>query len=336
MSELANEFGRQNQEVHLVLLAKSKDFYSVSPFTHVHRLEFINRGFFQKKFAELSTFYKLRKLLKRENPDAVLSFMNKYNLLTIFASRFLKLKIFISERDNPCLQDTFFLSLLKKITYRYATGIVAQTSLAKEILQKKTNNKNIKIIANPLKKLHLYPENKREKIVLNVGRLVPEKGQRYLLEAFFLLKSDDWKLVILGEGPLREKLQKQAEQLSITNNLYMPGAVKDVDEWLARASIFAFPSISEGFPNALLEAMAAGLPCVSFDCDAGPRDFINNGENGFLVDLYNTNEFAQKIKILTENPELRLSLGTKASEVEHIFELSEIAKKYLHFLNSFT
>ena len=331
MSELANEFFRQNHEVHLVLLAKSEDFYSIYPSIRVHRLNFINKGKLKKILLEINTFLKLYKILKAEKPHAVLSFMEKYNLITIVASRFLRLKVFISDRSNPQKKIPLTIRVLKKVMYRFATGIVAQTSLAKNILVKTTGNKNITIIANPLKPIKFHPEISREKIILNIGRLVPEKGQKYLLYAFSNIQYTDWKLFILGDGPLRSELINLAEKLKIANNLYMPGEVKKIDEWLAKASIFAFPSVSEGFPNALAEAMAAGLPCVSFDCNAGPRDIIKNSKNGFLVSLYNSREFAQKLRILIDNPKLRLSIGVQAKYIQNHLEISKIAGEYISF-----
>jgi len=334
MSELANEFSKQNQEVHLVLLAQSNDFYFINPSVKIYHLGFINKGGIKKIEAETKTFLNLRKILKTIKPDVVLSFMDKYNVFTILASRFLSLNVFVSDRSNPKKQIPQHISILKKLTYKFATGIVAQTSLAKEILAKTTKNKNIKVIPNPVKQVKLFPEKKREKVILNVGRLVPEKGQKYLIEAFSKMEVSDWKMVILGDGPLRNDLIQQAKDLNIEEKLFLPGAVTTVDEWLAKASVFAFTSVSEGFPNALVEAMSAGLPCISFDCDAGPRDIIKNGENGFLVPLKNTEEFSKRTQYLIEHPELRLAMGSKASAIKDELEISKIAKEYLNFFAS--
>lgn len=334
MSELANEFAKQKHEVHLILLASASDFYRIDDPVSIHRLAFVNRGRFRKLFDEIKVLFKLRNLLSLHKPDATLSFMDKYNIFTLIASYNLKIKVFVSDRSNPYIKIPFFLSFLKVFTYNHANGIIAQTQLAKNILAKKTKNRNIKVIPNPLKNIEHFPEVSREKIILNVGRLVPEKGHKYLLEAFSKLDGNTWKLVILGDGPLRDELQDYAKELKIDDSLHMPGSVKNVDEWLAKASIFAFPSVSEGFPNALVEAMAAGLPCVSFDCDSGPRDIIKNGENGFLVPLNNTTEFSKKIQFLIEHPELRLSIGNNASEIKSELEISKVAKEYLNFLKA--
>lgn len=332
ISELANDFSKKGIDVHLILLAKAEDFYTIDSNITVHRLGFINTGRLQKIFSEFNVFIKLRRLLKEHKPDVVLSFMDKYNIFTILASRFLKLHVFVSDRSNPKLNLPPLLYVLKKITYRYATGIVSQTILSKKIITEFTGNKNVHVIPNPVKKVQLFPEIQREKIILNVGRLVPEKGQAYLLQAFAQLDVSDWKLVILGDGPLRENLEKQIIELGLDDNVLMPGAVNDVDRWLAEASVFVFSSVSEGFPNALVEAMAAGLPCVSFDCEAGPRDIIEHGVNGFLVEEGNIDELVEKIVLLINNITLADMLGSNAKFVRDKYNIDSIGSDYLKFL----
>ncbi|MDM1283394.1 glycosyltransferase family 4 protein [Acinetobacter towneri] len=333
ISELASQFSQQGVEVHLILLAKAEDFYSIDCNVTIHRLGFVNKGRVQKIFSEIKTFFKLRGLLKEHKPDAVLSFMDKFNVFTILASRFLNLRVFVSDRSNPKLKLRPSLYVLKKLTYRYATGIIAQTTLAKEVIEKLTGNKNVQVIPNPLKKVQLYPGTPREKIILNVGRLVPEKGQQYLLQAFARLQGDDWKLVILGDGPLRDNLETQIINLNLSDKVEMLGAVTDIDEWLAKASIFAFSSVSEGFPNALVEGMAAGLACVSFDCDAGPRDIIKHGVNGFLVQEKNIGDLAEKMYILIKDPILLGEFGTNAKVVRDKYNIESICRDYINFLS---
>jgi GalNAc-alpha-(1->4)-GalNAc-alpha-(1->3)-diNAcBac-PP-undecaprenol alpha-1,4-N-acetyl-D-galactosaminyltransferase len=331
MSELANAWSRQQHEIHLVLLAKSENFYPINNNVIIHQLGFSHSGLLSKVVNELKVFFKLRKLLKQQKPDFVLSFMSKYNILTIFAASFLNLRVFVSERNNPRQQLPILISFLRKITYRFADGIIAQTGLAKLILEKNTGNKNIAIIPNPLKTISFYEDVEREKMILDVGRLVDQKGQKYLLEAFKRIKDAEWKIAILGDGPLYEQLKQHAEQLGVKDRVIMPGAVNEIDRWLARASVFAFPSLYEGFPNALAEAMAAGLPCVSFDCDTGPRDIIVDGENGYLVPVRDVDLLARRLEALISNTEIRNRLSREAAKIGDNFALEKISDDYLAF-----
>jgi glycosyltransferase involved in cell wall biosynthesis len=181
-----------------------------------------------------------------------------------------------------------------------------------------------------------FPEYRRENIIVNVGRLVPEKGQKHLIEAFSLLGRRDWRLLILGDGKLREELTNLADSLGIWDLVEMPGTVSDVDYWLAKSSIFAFPSVSEGFPNALVEAMAAGLPCVSFDCNAGPKDIIRNNENGILISEGDVLSFSHALKSLIDDERLRIRMGNAALDIRNDLDLVKISKSYMDFMSGET
>lgn len=333
MSELANQWSSEKKNIHMVLLAKSKQFYELSESVKIHKLGFQNLGRTQKVFSEVKVFFRLRRLIKNEKPDYILSFMDKYNVFTILASRFLDVEVFVSDRSNPNKTISSSLFFLKKATYKYADGIIAQTELAKDVIESTYKNNNVEIIPNPIKEICLYPNIKRENIIINIGRLIPEKGQKYLLEAFSLIKDKSWKLIILGEGPLRKDLESQILRLGLRGQVYMPGSVSNIDKWLARASIFAFSSISEGFPNALLEAMVSGLPCVSFDCDTGPRDIIRNKENGFLIPLKNSVIMSVIFEELISKPDLRLKIGSEALKIKEKYDAKLISQKFLLFMS---
>jgi GalNAc-alpha-(1->4)-GalNAc-alpha-(1->3)-diNAcBac-PP-undecaprenol alpha-1,4-N-acetyl-D-galactosaminyltransferase len=335
ISELANEWAKRGYITHFVLLAKSERFYAINSNIIVHELGFENKGIVQKGIAEIRTLVRLRNLLKKEKPDFVLSFMEKYNVLTILASLFLNLNVFVSDRSNPKKKVPFFVSFLRKRFYKYATGIIAQTNLAKDILLEKTCHTNIKVIPNPLKHIEVNSAIPKEKVIINIGRLVPEKGQSYLIDAFAQITDKSWRLVILGEGPLRTQLHEQACRLKIIDRVLMPGSVNNVEEWLQRSSVFAFPSVSEGFPNALVEAMALGLPCVSFDCDAGPRDILEDGVNGILIPACDTEKLADKLNLLINDENLRNELGANATSITQKLAVSKISEDFFCFCNSY-
>lgn len=330
MSELANEWASLGNDVHLVLLAKSVPFYELHDRVQVYNLGFYNKGKINKLIAEASTLLKLRRLIKLSNPDFVLSFMEKYNILTILASLGTSVPVFVSDRSNPNKKISKQIEFLRSILYKRAAGIIAQTKLAKRILEMSTGNDNIKVISNPLRRVNFNSKTLKENIIINVGRLVPEKGHEYLIKAFAGVDSG-WHLVILGEGPLRNKLRSIAHSYGVEDRLIMPGSVSNVDDWLCKSSMFAFSSISEGFPNALAEGMAAGLPCISFDCDAGPSDIINDGVNGYLVPSKNIEMLSEKMNFLVENPNLRNLIGNEAGKISERLSVDKVAKMYYEF-----
>lgn len=332
ISELANYFSKNGYNTHLVIINDTPDFYKINKNVKIHRMGFVNKGLASALYARLNMFIKLRRLMKQNQPDAVLSFIAKFNLFTLVSAAFLNFNIYISDRSNPKAELPFYYKVLKKILYPYSKGIIAQTTLAEECIHKLTAHKNISVIPNPIRKVELYPLVNREKIIINVGRLVAEKGQGYLLDSFSKLGLPDWKLVILGDGPMRQQLIQKSYELGIDKQLVMPGAVSDVDAWLAKSSVFAFTSISEGFPNALIEAMAAGLPCVSFDCEAGPSDIIESGKNGYLVQTGNVDEFTNSLRFVVDNLANIDYLKMNALDIRKGLDISYVGERYLNFI----
>jgi glycosyltransferase involved in cell wall biosynthesis len=257
--------------------------------------------------------------------------MNKYNIFVLISLIFLKINVFVSERDSPTEIIPKLTEILRNVTYRFAKGIITQTNASKNFLLKEIGNVNVVVIPNPIRPIKIDETIKREKIILNVGRLVEKKGQKYLIEAFSKIDSKGWKLIFLGDGPLKSDLIKLAINNNIINKVIFMGTSKEVDLWLNKSSIFAFPSILEGFPNALAEAMSAGLPCVSFNCETGPSELISNEVNGFLIEVGDVNTLAEKLELLMNNPDIRNIISKNALQVGDMLNSNKISKYYLDF-----
>ncbi len=329
MSVLSNNWSKKGYEVHLILLKEENEiFYNISKEVYIHYL--INNDNSFKKLEKFFLFYRMRKIILKIQPDSVLSFLTQYNILTIIATIRTNIPVFVSDRNNLKRKIPILYEFFRRYTYKYANGIIAQTELAKEILAKKTGNKNIKVIKNPLDFPFSF-KNKKEKIILNMGRLVEEKGHKYLIESFSKIENNEWKLVILGEGELRTKIESQIKLLKLEKRVVLMGSVKDIGKWLSKSSIFAFTSISEGFPNSLVEAMSYGLPCVAFDCDAGPRDIIIHKINGFLIDLMDVDSFSEKLNELMNDELLREKISIEAKKIMKDLNSDIIAEKILNF-----
>ncbi|WP_445957808.1 glycosyltransferase family 4 protein [Yeosuana sp.] len=173
---------------------------------------------------------------------------------------------------------------------------------------------NLIVIPNPLS---FYPkkmavlENKK---VISVGNHGFQKGYDRLILIWknIIKKHPDWQLVVYGKIDKEKKHIKLAEKLGISDNVFFFEPVKNIQDKYNEASIYAMSSRSEGFGMVLIEAMAYGLTCISFDCPCGPKDIITEAKDGFLVNNGDINKFAEKLNILIENKELRLQMGTKA------------------------
>jgi glycosyltransferase involved in cell wall biosynthesis len=159
-----------------------------------------------------------------------------------------------------------------------------------------------------------------------MGRLGPEKGFDLLIAAFARLAAThpEWSLTILGEGRERARLEALVESLGMTGRVSLPGRAADPLPHLAIAHVFALSSRREGFPNALLEAMAAGLPPVAFDCRSGPAEIITDGVNGLLVPDGDVDALAASLRRLMESPAERQRLGANARGVADVLSPDRI------------
>jgi len=192
--------------------------------------------------------------------------------------------------------------------------------------------KNIEVIPNPLS---FYPEESsllKEKKVICVGKISYQKGQDLLVRAWEKVwqRHPNWKLELYGyanEGFLATNI------LKLKNIHHFPPEKNIMEKYLS-SSIYVMSSRFEGFGMVLIEAMACGVPCVSFDCDYGPGDIIHNKVDGFLVRKENTEVFADKLILLIENQQLRKRMGQNAKKNVQRFDPYVIAMQWNHLFKS--
>jgi len=268
------------------------------------------------KFLAIGNFlrrvFAVRRKIKEVKGRVVLSFLDMNNVLVLLASIGLGRKVIVSERIDPEYQSfPRFGVMLRNLTYPLASGVVVQTQkVADSYLNRYL--KQIRVIPNPIILKQSTKRCQKEKLILNVGRLHSQKGQDILLNAFARIQSEfpDWNLLILGEGENRDSLELEIDRLGLTDRVSIPGQAREVEAEFRKSSIFAFPSRFEGFPNALVEAMWIGLPCIAFKGVSGVDDLIDDGFSGILVDRESVECFSKALKQLMSNHELRESLGS--------------------------
>lgn len=284
----------------------------------------------------VKTIIRIRKKIKAFNPDTILAYNKFYASLALIALAGLNKKIIISERSSPLYKWGKKQELVNKIALMLnkPSGIIAQTSIAAQY-QQAYYGKGIrsKVIPNALREVKLYPEVQREKWILAVGRFGDRlKGFDQLIEAFAQVKVQDWKLVFAGGDEDGDDLKELAKKMGVYEKIIFLGKVKDIDKVYARAGIFVIPSRSEGFPNALCEAMAAGLPCISFDFIAGPRDIITDGADGVIVENGNIEKLASALDNIIEDEQKRLLLMKNAVRITERLNMEKIGKEVLEFI----
>ena len=242
----------------------------------------------------------------------------------------------MSDRNNPEKEYKSFLNkILMKWLYKRADGFVFQTREQKNFFDVGIQKKSI-IIQNPLKSEFLRSEKyEKQNIIINVGRLVKQKNQELLIKSFKKIsdKYSKYTLKIFGDGPLKNKLQSLIEELELENKVFLCGISDNIKEELIKSKIFVLSSDYEGMPNALLEAMASGLACISTDCPCGgPKELIRNGENGILIDVNNQNELENNLEKLIENEELMKKIGESASKITEELNPKIINRKWEDYI----
>ncbi len=290
------------------------------------------------------TYYKLRKehlqklksILNSILPDIVISVggAEKLNLPRLKVSTY---PVFIREihfykyyrRGNAnTVLDKLLAFIFEFIDYRlYINNYDCIAVLTQEDYRDNWNrNSRVIVIPNPNTLAVSNYSSLDNKVVISVGRLTESKNFKSLISIWKCVNESypDWKLAIYGDGPMRDNLQKQIEDLRLTDSIFLCGFTTDINSKMLNSSIFAFTSMNEGFGLVLLEAMSCGLPVVSYACPCGPKDIIEQGKSGFYVSLNDEHTFAEKLKLLIGDEKLRKEMGSKAVLRSQDFSLERI------------
>jgi glycosyltransferase involved in cell wall biosynthesis len=272
---------------------------------------------FLNQFARLRA---LRRFIAKERPDITVSFLTNVNVAAVIASAGLDVPVIICERIDPFICPvSLWLNLARRLVYPFADALMVQTqAVAAKYAASGKCLRRVSVIPNPvpLEVLNLccVPCTGGRKRLLAVGRLEGQKQFDVLIRVFARItnRHPDWSLRIIGDGPLRAELQQQIVALGLESRIELSGRIVDIGDELANADAFALTSSFEGFPNALLEAMAAGLPCVTFDCQSGPREISLDGKTALLVALNDERALQIELERLMSDEALRSSLGRLA------------------------
>ncbi len=278
----------------------------------------------------------LRRRLKVLNPDVAIAFLTRVNIVTLMAAVGQDLPIIISERNHP---DRQYMNRiwrwLRDQTYRYAATIVYQTEGAMRCYPPELQE-NATVIANPLPSIKAAVNPAKKQELIAVGRLTGQKGFDLLLRAFAKIAGGhpDWTLTIFGEGEKRSSLESLRNDLDLVGRARLPGASEGHGAWVENAGLFVLSSRYEGMPNVLLEAMAAGLPVVAFDCPLGPGEIITHGENGILVPPEDVDALAESLAALMADEETRARLARNAKGIADDYQLDTIMAKWSNLLKA--
>lgn len=240
-----------------------------------------------------------------------------------------------SERANPEVKNMPWIKRkFAKLCPKFCNGYIFQTERVREMFKNSIKDKSTVIpnaVSNPY--LAELKNVERKKIISNMGRLEYQKGQDILIKAFYEVqkKYPEYNLVIYGEGSKERELRELIKKLNLEDKVIIPGKTPKAILEINKSEIFVFPSRYEGMPNALLEAMACGLPCIAADCIAGPSEIIKEGVNGFLVEVDNVEQIAERIIYLIENKDIANKMGQEAKKVLEDYSIDTIFNKYYEY-----
>ena len=295
-----------------------------------------------KKTNKMFTLYyqikQMREFLKENDIDTVLIMGVPLCVYAVPACIGTGVKVVVSERNDP--RHFAGKSMVKHLSHylmQKADGYIFQTEEARLFYKKKLGDKGV-VIPNPILAENLPEayEGEREKIIVTAGRLNPQKNQKLLIDAFVEIQKDypDYKLIIYGEGNLERDLKEYVAYKKMEEKVWFPGNVTNLLERINSATMFVMTSDFEGMPNALIEAMAIGLPCISTDCPCGgPRELIQDGENGRLVSCGNYNELASVMRQILNDESMRNKLSKNALKVKEKLDAKTIGQRWFDYLN---
>lgn len=337
LTTLAQEFRALGHEVHFITCLKDDHFYNLPVGVELYEPTFkrtaskVNKLLFYPRLLRY-----IRKTVKKINPDRVLVFGDWFSPITLLALKGTSYSVYISDRTIPNYKFGFPIPLLKKWLYPTSAGFIAQTQRAKDFKLKQFGGKlRVKIIPNALPDFDKdnLDQIHREKKIIYVGRFEWEKDPEILIRAFEHVSKNHpmWKLEMAGTGPLLDPMKALVKQLSLEKQVYFLGKVSDVATLYQSASILVMPSVVEGFPNTLIEAMSFGLPTVCFS-DIPYVDIISPKKDGLVVKERTPEALADAIQLLIEKKDLRNDLGTNALQSVNRFNKGRTTKAVLEFM----
>lgn len=330
---LSNQMARRGNDVTLCVLSEFKSNYSIDDAVHVVDLTNVEGGLLRI----LRRFWVFKKLVISIHPDVIINYNLQSAYFCLAISKNERGKVVYSERGDP--YDAEYSGILGKVrdwTVPRMDGVVFQSEGARDFFDERVRKKSI-VIHNSVN----VPQDKfpipieREKRIVNVGRLHPQKNQRLLIDAFSNIASKypDYYLDIYGDGLLQEELLNHIEELGLSGRIRIYPSRKDIWKIIYKAALFVLSSDYEGMPNALMEAMALGMPCVSTDCrPGGARSLIENGVNGYIVPRNDSRKLAECMDFVLSNTYVAKSIALEARRLQKTHSDMEIFNKWDLFL----
>ena len=324
--------------VEILIYYGEKPYYRIDDRVKISSLEAMAHS--KSLLAKIRT---LRRYVRQEKPDALLSFLAPFNIMSAFTLIGAKRNMFfaVAQRTDPKHSrygKSMILRFFRWVTYSFLTdGLVMQTTAAKNYFSKRIQKKCV-VIPNPTSVrsedvgIGLTTQKKHE--IVSVGRLIPSKNYEMLFRCFakVLEKYPDYRLVIYGEGTHRTFLESYIKELGLESSVSLQGRTDNVVEAIKSAELFVFPSNHEGMSNAVIEALCVGLPVVTTDV-GGASDMIENGKNGIVIPIGDEDIMISTILNLLYDKDIAKDMAEEATNVAEVLEANAVVSKWAAFLD---
>lgn len=316
VSNWSSELGEVGFEVHVLVFYGVENEYKINNKVEIHRLA--KDKDLYKRMNSLSKVLAIRKVIKTIKPSTVIPFVTYVGLVTNIARLGLGVTLIDTIRNNPWKVPNNRINKAKRNLSVILSDLCIVQNYEQMRYFPKRLQKKMFVVPNSIsddliKFKKTYSNNKICKVV-TLGRLEKQKNHKMLINAFsnIVLEHKDLELHIYGEGSLYNELDDLISQLSLTDKVFLKGRTNNVASALCNSDLFVLSSNYEGMPNALMEAMAIGLPCISTNCPTGPSELISTGEDGLLVPVGNGEAMEKAIRDLINDPLKAIEMGEKA------------------------
>ncbi len=318
---LAEYFLGRGYRVYIITPNQREEEYDISPEITRVLCDITGDEIHKSRIHNLrARILKLRSIFRECAPDVIVSMIGKNNFMAIQAAKPLGIPVAVSVRSAPEREyKSRAMRILVNPMFRRAAGVILQTADARAFFKKSVQKRAV-ILPNSLKPDFVKPlyEGERRKRIVTVGRLDDNKNQILLVEAFCRIAGEfpEYELYLYGDGPSRAKWEERVNAGEYASRIHFEGNRNHIENLIDRDRVFVLPSIMEGMPNALMEAMALGLTPISTDCPCGgPRELLGENENGLLVhSSADPDELADALRSVLADPELADRLSCKAYE----------------------
>lgn len=328
-TNLANYLAADNNKVTIVSLSRfnPSNIFTINDKVTVEYLNFNFESVFNPVYKVASVFTVNRYFRHYKNLTILLGIGTYPSLVLAMLPKRTNLKTIGCQHNSFAFARHIWL-FLRKLSFHRLSALVSLTE--HDLPKLKTLNPNSFVIPNAVSFLPDIHAKLDNKLILTIGRMDYNKGYDLLLDVFekLTLTHPDWKLRIIGDGPLKNKIISRIETSGLNDRVEILSPTNRIVDQYLQASVYLMTSRTEALPMVLLEAKACGLPIVSFNCETGPSDILNNNKDGYLIDCFNVDQMVEKVSMLCSDPELRIQFGTNGRESIKKFLPEVIVQKW--------